>query len=247
MVQNPRRESQLGRTGLKDVKKKSSERWHHLSGQPDVPCPWQGRGKRSPLPLNFSDCVCVRIHNKRNKLSKHNVLPRRFRGKQSVCNAGNARDTVGSLGQEDPLEEKVATHPSMLENPVSRGAWQTIAHEVVKESDMTEQLSTFTAQYSLPKFHVCYSAFITQARYQHVPFGEEETEAQRDKWFAPSYSVMEEQSWIQILIFGFQIHILGSFQHSIVWDMLVDFEMPVDNSCGCNQLRMKVKVFVTQS
>ena len=36
------------------------------------------------------------------------------------------------------------------------------------------------------------------------------------KWFAPSYSVMEEQSWIQILIFGFRIHILGSFQHSIV-------------------------------
>ena len=66
------------------------------------------------------------------------------------------------------------------------------------------------------------------------------------KCFAPSYSVMEEQSWIQILIFGFQLHILGCFQHSIVWDILVDFEMPVDNSCGCNQLRMKVKVLVTQ-
>ena len=64
------------------------------------------------------------------------------------------------------------------------------------------------------------------------------------KWFAPSYSVIEEQSWIQILIFGFQVYILGSFQHSIVWDMLVDFEMPMDNSCGCNQLRMKVKVKV---
>lgn len=78
--------------GLKeDVKEKSSERWHHPSGQPDVPfCPWQGRGKRSALPLNFSDCVCVRAHNKRNKLSKHNVLPRWFSGKQSVCNEENA-------------------------------------------------------------------------------------------------------------------------------------------------------------
>ena len=32
---------------------------------------------------------------------------------------------VQSLGQEDPLEEKMATHSfSCLENPMDRGAWR---------------------------------------------------------------------------------------------------------------------------
>ena len=33
-------------------------------------------------------------------------------------NAGDVRDSVGSLGQEDPLEEGMATHSSLL-------AWRT--------------------------------------------------------------------------------------------------------------------------
>ena len=35
---------------------------------------------------------------------------------------------VGSLGQEDPLEEGMATHSSYssLENPMDRGAWWTV-------------------------------------------------------------------------------------------------------------------------
>ena len=44
---------------------------------------------------------------------------------------------VWNLGQEDPIEEEMETHPSILawEHPIVRGAWQ------VTESDMTEQLS----------------------------------------------------------------------------------------------------------
>ena len=41
---------------------------------------------------------------------------------------------VQSLGQEDPLEEEVATHSSILaqKNPMDRGAsWATV-HEVAK-------------------------------------------------------------------------------------------------------------------
>ena len=38
---------------------------------------------------------------------------------------------VQSLGQEDPLEEGMAT-PSCLENPVDRGAWRTTIHRVAK-------------------------------------------------------------------------------------------------------------------
>ena len=39
---------------------------------------------------------------------------------------------VRPLGQEDPLENEMATHSSTL---MDRGAWQTTIHGVIKESD----------------------------------------------------------------------------------------------------------------
>ena len=51
---------------------------------------------------------------------------------------------VQSLGGEDPLEEGMATHSSILasRNPVDGGAWQaTYSPCGLKESDTTEQLS----------------------------------------------------------------------------------------------------------
>ena len=46
---------------------------------------------------------------------------------------------VRSLGQEDPLEEGMATHSSILawRIPLDRGAWRATIHRVA-ESDMTE-------------------------------------------------------------------------------------------------------------
>ena len=58
---------------------------------------------------------------------------------------------VQSLGQEDTLEKKMATHSSILvwkiqysclENPMDRGAWLATVHGVTK-SDMKEQARTF--------------------------------------------------------------------------------------------------------
>ena len=48
-------------------------------------------------------------------------------GKASTCN-------VGDLGWEDPLEEGMATHSSILAWRISRdrGAWWATAHEVTK-------------------------------------------------------------------------------------------------------------------
>ena len=45
---------------------------------------------------------------------------------------------VQSLGQEDPLEEEMATPTpvSYLRNAMDRGAWQATVHGVTKESDM---------------------------------------------------------------------------------------------------------------
>ena len=49
---------------------------------------------------------------------------------------------VQSLGWDDPLEEGVAPHSSILawRIPMDRGAWWATVHGVTKESDMTEQL-----------------------------------------------------------------------------------------------------------
>ena len=46
---------------------------------------------------------------------------------------------VRSLGMEDPLEKKMATHSSILawKNLIHRGAWWATVHGVAKELDMT--------------------------------------------------------------------------------------------------------------
>ena len=54
--------------------------------------------------------------------------------KNSSANAGDVRDILGPLGQEDPLEEGKATHSGILawRIPMDRRAWQAIAHGVTK-------------------------------------------------------------------------------------------------------------------
>ena len=62
-------------------------------------------------------------------------------GKESACNAGDLGSIPGSgrsprEGNGNPLQY------TCLENPIDRGAWQSIVHGVRKESDTTEPLST---------------------------------------------------------------------------------------------------------
>ena len=61
--------------------------------------------------------------------------------KNLPADAGDTRD-IGSIpGREDPLEDGMATHSSILawRIPMGRGAWWGLT-----ESDMTERLSTHT-------------------------------------------------------------------------------------------------------
>ena len=58
-----------------------------------------------------------------------------FLAAQMVKNLPAVQETwVQSLGREDPLEEGMATHSSVLglENPMDRGAWWAAVHGVAK-------------------------------------------------------------------------------------------------------------------
>ena len=51
--------------------------------------------------------------------------------------AGDVRDTGWILGWEDPLEEGMATHSTVL--AIDRGAWWATVHGVT-ESDITDTM-----------------------------------------------------------------------------------------------------------
>ena len=55
-------------------------------------------------------------------------------GKESACNEEDTEAQFWSLDQEDPLEEEMATHSSILawKNPMDREAWHTTVQMVAK-------------------------------------------------------------------------------------------------------------------
>ena len=50
----------------------------------------------------------------KSNIELYSVLPQWLSSKESACSAGAAGDTGRSLGQEDPLEESMVTHSSIL-------------------------------------------------------------------------------------------------------------------------------------
>ena len=63
-------------------------------------------------------------------------------GREPACDAGDAICLIPGL--EDPLEEGMATHSSILawRIPMDSEAWQATVHGVTKKSNMTEGLNT---------------------------------------------------------------------------------------------------------
>ena len=86
----------------------------------------------------------------RHKFEVHLTTDRGFPDGSAVKNLPAMREIwVRSLDWQDPLEEKMATHSSILawkKNPTDRGARQATC--VSKELDMTEQLGTHTKKIS---------------------------------------------------------------------------------------------------
>ena len=68
---------------------------------------------------------------------------------------------IRPLGQEDPLEEGMAAHSSLLawRKSVDRGAWQVIVRRVTQSQTQLKQLGT----------HVCKADF-TQGPFTEVGF-----------------------------------------------------------------------------
>ena len=73
-------------------------------------------------------------------------------GKQPTCQY-RRHDKNWSLGQEDPLEEGVATlQYSCLENPTDRGSRQATVHSVAQSRAQLKQLSTHARMYKKKQY-----------------------------------------------------------------------------------------------
>ena len=64
-------------------------------------------------------------------------FPGGARGKEPACQCRRHEKCVQFLGQEDPLEESMATHSSTLawRILVDRGTWQATVHKVANRHD----------------------------------------------------------------------------------------------------------------
>ena len=96
--------------------------------------------------------LSLHFHRKKKKKQKQkHGLPRWYSGKEFACYVGDARDQAQSLGQEDPLEESMATDSSILpgESPWTEepGGLQSMGLQRVRQDGMTEDSCTQKARW----------------------------------------------------------------------------------------------------
>ena len=96
-------------------------------------------------------------------------LPRWLSGKGYTANAGDAEMRVQSLGQEDLLEQKMATHSSIVawnipwtEEPDSASSWGC------KESDTAEHRGAHT--HTTPRLSECQNTLLCLKHLQEARF-----------------------------------------------------------------------------
>ena len=87
-----------------------------------------------PNTLYFCPCILSIYHQRiltKVLLSSGQGFPGSPSGKEPTCQCRSQEMQVRSLGQEDPLEEEMATHSSILAEK-SNGQWQAILQRVAK-------------------------------------------------------------------------------------------------------------------
>ena len=69
-------------------------------------------------------------------------------GKESACNVGDGGESgsILGLGRSPGGGNGNPLHYSSLENPMDRGAWQSIVHRVAKNQTQLKQLSVHTPE-----------------------------------------------------------------------------------------------------
>ena len=108
-------------------------------------------------------CVCVCTH------TRASLVAQMVKMAQMVKNPPAVQETwVWSLDWEDPLEEGMATHPSILpwRIPMDRGAWQATAHRVTKSQTQLKQLSMHAHIHT--GIHVCTHTHTISCIYIHT-------------------------------------------------------------------------------
>ena len=130
---------------------------------------------------------------------------------------------IWSLGQEDPLEEGMATTPVFcLENPMDRGAWQ--------ESDIVKQLSVHTTPLSSCMYSMVFLLFSAA-----VPFLCHLGTASFFSFVLPFSFVLSVSSCSSLLPFNLRIHsfIYSEFE-SLLWarHSATQYSVTVENMTG---------------
>ena len=98
-----------------------------------------------------------------------------FLGGSAVKNPPELQNTqktlwVRSLGQDDPLEEGMATQSSILalKNPMDRGVWQATAHRVTQSWTQLKGLSTHIHIHNISILCICMSVCMCRCAYDVV-------------------------------------------------------------------------------
>ena len=92
-------------------------------------------------------CIYMNIYS-------HGGFPADTSIKEPTCQYKRHETWVWSLGQEDPLEKGIATHPlqySCLRNPMDKGAWRTTIHRVTKSWTQLKRLGTHAYSHRPPQ------------------------------------------------------------------------------------------------
>ena len=93
--------------------------------------------------LDFDKDVMTCIH--------HNAFPGGSAVKNLLAMQKSQERQTRSLGREDALEQRMATHPSILawRIPMDRGAWWATVHGVTKSRTRLKRLSMHTCTFTI--------------------------------------------------------------------------------------------------